>query len=223
MLHFGWLGGAFPSLLSGLGVTMLLIAFVAILGTIFSVAGAAGRRSRFPLLRRAVATYVEIIRNTPFLVQLFFIFFGLPSLGIRLGNIPAAIIAMTMNMTAYGIEIVRAGLDAVPVGQWEAAGALGLGRYRIFVSVILPQALRVIFPAFTSQIIIIMLESAVVSQIAVRDLTYQADMIQSQNFRSFETYLVVTVLYLLLAMALRRAMNAAARRWLFRGQDGGQA
>lgn len=219
MLHFGWLGEAWPSLLSGLGMTTMLIAFVATLGTVFSVLGAAGRRSRYKPLRQAVAAYVEIIRNTPFLVQLFFIFFGLPSLGIRLGNVPAAVIAMTMNMTAYGIEIVRSGLDAVPVGQWEAAGALGLGRWRIFLSVILPQALRVIFPAFSSQIIIIMLESAVVSQIAVRDLTYQADMIQSRTFRSFETYLVVTAMYLLLALAVRRLMRATARRFIFRGQE----
>lgn len=217
MLDFSWLGDAYWALASGMCVTLLLIAVVAILGTVLSVAGAAARRSRSRILRHAVAAYVEIIRNTPFLVQLFFIFFGLPSLGIRIGNLTAAIVAMTMNMTAYGIEVVRAGLDAVPTGQWEGALALGLGRYRVFVSVILPQALSVIFPALVSQIIIILLESAVVSEIAVRDLTYEADVLQAASFRSFETYLVVTAIYLLLAMALRRAMNIAARRWLFRG------
>jgi polar amino acid transport system permease protein len=217
MLDFSWLGDAYWTLISGAGMTLLLILIVAVLGSVLSVAGAAARRSHSKLLQHTMAAYVEIIRNTPFLVQLFFIFFGLPSLGVRLGNVTAAIIAMTMNMTAYGIEVVRAGLDAVPKGQSEGASALGLGRYRIFVSVVLPQALRVIFPALTSQITIILLESAVVSQIAVEDLTYQADMLQAANFRSFETYLIVTLIYLLLAMALRHAMIAAATRWLFRG------
>ena len=218
MLDFTWLGDALGTLTSGTATTLFLIVVVTALGTVLSIAGAAGRRSRSRVLRQALAAYVEAIRNTPFLVQLFFIFFGLPSLGIKLGNIEAAIIAMTLNMTAYGIEVVRAGLDAVPKGQWEGSAALGLRPYRAFVSVILPQALRVIFPALASQIIIIMLESAVVSQIAVRDLTYEADMLQARTFRAFETYLVVTGIYLGLAIVLRRAMQLGARRWLFGGR-----
>ena len=218
MLDFSWLGGALGLLVRGAATTMGLIVVVTMFGTVLSVAGAAARRSRNRLVRGAVGLYVELIRNTPFLVQLFFIFFGLPSLGIRLGNIAAAIIAMTLNMTAYGIEVVRAGLDAVPKGQWEGGTALGLSRTRVFVSVVLPQALRVIFPALSSQIIIIMLESAVVSQIAVRDLTYEADMLQARTFRAFETYLVVTVIYLGLAVLLRRAMQFGAQRWVFGGR-----
>ena len=214
-LDFGWLPGAATTLGRGALVTIGLILVVALFGTILSIAGAAARRSRNRLLRRSVASYVELIRNTPFLVQLFFIFFGLPSLGIRLDNVVAAVIAMTLNMTAYGIEVVRAGLDAVPIGQWEAGTALGLKRYRVFVSVVLPQALRVIFPALSSQIIIILLESAVVSQIAVRDLTYEADVLQARTFRAFETYLVVMLLYLGLATLMRRAMQSGASRWVF--------
>jgi polar amino acid transport system permease protein len=218
MLDFTWLGDAVATLASGTAMTLFLIVVVTALGTLLSIAGAAGRRSRSRLLRRALAAYIEVIRNTPFLVQLFFIFFGLPSLGIKLGNVPAAVIAMTLNMTAYGIEVVRAGLDAVPKGQWEAAAALGLRPYRAFVTIILPQAMRVIFPALSSQIIIIMLESAVVSQIAVRDLTYEADMLQARTFRAFETYLVVTGIYLGLAVGLRRAMQLGAQRWIFGGR-----
>ena len=90
-----------------------------------SIFGAAARRSRHPVLRKAIAGYVELIRNTPFLVQLFFIFFGLPSLGIRLDPVVAAMLAMTLNMTAYTTEIVGAGLDAVPKGQREAAACTG--------------------------------------------------------------------------------------------------
>jgi len=214
-LDFGWLPGAVYTLGRGALVTMGLIVVVATLGTVLSIAGAAARRSRHRLLGRTVAGYVELIRNTPFLVQLFFIFFGLPSLGLRLDNVLAAIIAMTLNMAAYGIEVVRAGLDAVPKGQWEAGTSLGLKRYRVFVSIVLPQALRVIFPALSSQIIIILLESAVVSQIAVQDLTYEADVLQARTFRAFETYLVVMLIYLGLATLMRRVMLAGATRWVF--------
>ena len=152
------------------------------------------------------------MRNTPFLVQLFFIFFGLPTLGVRLGPIIAAILAMTLNMAAYTTEIVGAGLDAVPRGQREAALALGLSPRQVFVKIVLPQAMMVIYPALTSQIVIMMLESAVVSQIAVRELTYEADMLQARTFRAFETYLVVTLVYLCLSFAVRRALVAGGRR-----------
>jgi polar amino acid transport system permease protein len=165
----------------------------------------------------AIATYVEVMRNTPFLVQLFFIFFGLPTLGVRLDPILAAMLAMTLNMAAYTIEIVGAGLDAVPRGQTEAALALGLRPRQVFVKIVLPQALKVIYPALTSQIIIMMLESAVVSQIAVRELTYEADMLQARTFRAFETYLVVTLVYLVLSMGLRRLLVSGGRRVLGAG------
>ena len=177
-------------------MTLLLIAVTTLLGTVISVLLAAGRRSGSRLLRSVITGYVELIRNTPFLVQLFFIYFGLPSLGIRLDPFAAAILAMTLNMAAYTTEIVGAGLDAVPKGQKEAASALGLHPVQVFMKIVLPQALKVIYPALTSQIIIMMLESAVVSQIAVRELTFEADMIQARTFRAFETYLVVTLVYL---------------------------
>ncbi|TIQ00967.1 MAG: amino acid ABC transporter permease, partial [Mesorhizobium sp.] len=179
--------------------TILLIAVTTLAGTFLSILGAAGRRNGPLLLKRAIGVYVEIIRNTPFLVQLFFIFFGLPSIGVRLDPVLAAMLAMTLNMAAYTIEIVGAGLDAVPRGQTEAALALGLRPRQVFVKIVLPQALKVIFPALTSQIIIMMLESAVVSQIAVRELTYEADMLQARTFRAFETYFVVTMVYLVLS------------------------
>ena len=219
MLDFSGLQAAdLLALARGAATTMFIIVVVSTAGAMLSVGGAAIRRGGNAWLSRAVGAYVEAIRNTPFLVQLFFIFFGLPSLGIRLNGIVAAILAMTLNLAAYGIEIVRAGLDAVPRGQWEAAHALGLSHYRVFVSVILPQALKVIFPALSGQIVISMLESAVVSQIAVRDLTYEADILQARTFRPFETYLVVTAIYFVLAALMRRAMLGASVRWLFAGR-----
>ncbi|MBA8901760.1 amino acid ABC transporter permease [Phyllobacterium sp. P30BS-XVII] len=211
-LDFGWLNDAIGMIASGAGMTVFLIVVTSVAGTVLSIFGAIGRRSRHAILRKLVAGYVELIRNTPFLVQLFFIFFGLPRFGIRLDPVTAAILAMTMNMAAYSTEIVGAGLDAVPKGQTEAAKALGLHPRIIFIKVVLPQALKVIFPALTSQIVIMMLESAVVSQIAVRELTYEADMLQARTFRAFETYFIVTLVYLGLSIGLRRLLYAAGRR-----------
>ncbi len=217
VLDFGWLTDASGAIVNGAAMTMFLIAVSAVAGTVLSILGAAGRRSRHAVLRRAIAAYVELIRNTPFLVQLFFIFFGLPSLGIRLDPVVAAILAMTLNMTAYTTEIVGAGLDAVPKGQREAALALGLRPRQVFIKVVLPQALKVIFPALTSQIVIMMLESAVVSQIAVRELTYEADMLQARTFRAFETYFIFTLVYLALSIGLRRLLVAGGNRMLSGG------
>jgi polar amino acid transport system permease protein len=216
-LDFGWLADATGAIARGAAMTILLIAVTTLAGTFLSILGAAGRRNGPLLLKRAIGVYVEVMRNTPFLVQLFFIFFGLPSIGIRLDPILAAMLAMTLNMAAYTIEIVGAGLDAVPRGQTEAALALGLRPRQVFVKIVLPQALKVIFPALTSQIIIMMLESAVVSQIAVRELTYEADMLQARTFRAFETYFVVTIVYLVLSMGLRRLLVSGGRRALGAG------
>ncbi|MFI4996235.1 MAG: amino acid ABC transporter permease [Hyphomicrobiales bacterium] len=213
-LDFSWLADAVSLIGNGALVTVFLIVASALLGTLISVLGAAGRRSPYAAIRKGVAAYVELIRNTPFLAQLFFIYFGLPSLGLRLNPFVSAILAMTVNLAAYGIEIVGAGLDAVPAGQREAGRTLGLRPAQIFIKIVLPQALKVIFPALTSQIVITMLESAAVSQIAVRDLTYEADLLQARTFRSFETYLIVTLVYLLLSVALRRLMLAGDKRFL---------
>jgi polar amino acid transport system permease protein len=201
----------------GTAVTLGLTAVSSVLGLCIGVAGAAALRSKRPWLARIVFGYVELIRNTPFIVQMFFIFFGLPSLGIRPSAMAAAALAMTINLAAYAIEIMRAGLEGVPQGQTEAARTLGLGTVITFVLVLLPQAIANVYPALISQITITMLESAVVSQIAVVDLTHVADFIQSRNFRSFEVYLVVTVIYLVLAIAMRRLLVFAGRG-LFEGR-----
>jgi len=217
VLDFGWLSQALEPIIRGAFATIFLTAVTGVLGIICSILGASAARSRLPAVRGAIESYVELIRNTPFLVQLFFIFFGLPSLGLRLDATVAAILAMTINLSAYGTEIVGAGLDAVSQGQREAGQALGLRQRHVFLKIVLPQALRVIFPALTSQIVIMMLESAVVSQIAVQDLTYEADMLQARTFRAFETYLVVTGVYLALSIVLRRVMVAGGRKLLAGG------
>jgi polar amino acid transport system permease protein len=213
-LDFAWVPGSIDALTRGAGMTLFLTACTTMFGTALSILGAAAKRGRYLWLRKIVGLYVEIIRNTPFLVQLFVIFFGLPSLGIRFNPLTAAVLAMTLNMTAYTTEVVGAGLDAVPRGQSEAAMALGLRPRQVFSKIVLPQALKVIFPALTSQLIIMMLESAVVSQISVRELSQEADLLQARTFRPFETYFVVTLIYLAMSALVRRVLRLSARRSL---------
>ena len=216
-LDFGALVQYLGLFFEGTAVTLGLTALASLIGTGLGIAGAAASRSRHIWVRRSMAFYVELIRNTPFIVQMFFIFFGLPSVGLRLSALQAAALAMIINLTAYEIEIIRAGLEAVPSGQNEAARSMGLHSLAVFGLIVLPQALANVYPALVGQITITMLESAVVSQIAVVDLTHVADLIQSRNFRSFETYLVITLAYLVLAVLLRRLL-ALAGRGLFAGR-----
>jgi polar amino acid transport system permease protein len=201
----------------GATLTLALTAAATVLGVALGVGGAAARESHSRVLRTIEAAYVEAIRNTPFIIQLFFVFFGLPALGVRLDEYSASIIAMTLNLGAYATEIVRAGVAAVPRGHLEAAASLAMTPAQIYRHVVLPQALAKVFPALVSQIVIVMLGSAVVSQISVPDLTYAASYIQSRNFRAFETYLIITVSYLGLAIALRAVLKAAGRRMFARG------
>ena len=202
----------------GVAVTLWLTAVSTVLGGLVGIAGASISGAGPRWARTLIASYVELIRNTPFLVQLFFVFFGLPGLGIHIDEMQAAVLAMTVNLGAYATEIVRAGIDSIPRGQVQAAQALGLQGRQVFRHVVLPQALANVFPALLSQVLIVMLGSAVVSQISVPDLTSAADFIQSRNFRSFESYLIVTATYLFLSIVLRLLLNRLGRS-LFAGRS----
>jgi polar amino acid transport system permease protein len=205
-------------LLNGVWLTVRLSAIATALGLIVGIAGALGRRSRVAPLRWLAGAYVEIVRNTPFLVQLFFIFFGLPSAGVRIDAEEAALLAMVFNLGAYATEIVRAGMDATTRGQIEAGLSLGLSRWLVFRHVILVPALAKVYPALTSQFIIVMLGSSVVSQISAEELTFAAGFIQSRNFRNFEVYFIVTLLYLALAIGFRQVFHLIGAR-AFRFQN----
>ena len=201
----------------GAALTMALTAVSTVVGVIIGALCAVARETGTVWLRAIAGLYVELIRNTPFIVQLFFIFFGLPSLGIHIDETTAAILAMSVNLGAYATEIIRAGMRAVPRGLSEAGLSLAMTRGQILRHVILPQAFAKVFPALASQIVIVMLGSAVVSQISVRELAQEADLLQARTFRSFETYLVVTFIYLALSAAVRCGMILFGRRVLGAG------
>jgi His/Glu/Gln/Arg/opine family amino acid ABC transporter permease subunit len=205
-------------LVAGTARTLALTTVGTVLGLGVGILGAVSRAWKLFPYDRLFAVYVEVIRNTPFLVQLFFVFFGLPALGIQLNEWRAAILAMVINLGAYTTEIVRAGIEATPRGQIEAAQSLALTRAQIFRRVVLPPALRKVWPAICSQVVIVMLGSSVCSQIAAEELTFAANFIQSRNFRAFETYFLVTAIYFLLAVAIRQALILAGLRLLGRSR-----
>ena len=192
---------AWPLLLQGTWITIQLSLTATVGGLAIAIACAWAKTSGPKPLRWVVNGYIELIRNTPFLVQLFFFFFALPGLGLRWSAHTAALVAMTVNLGAYATEIIRAGIEAVPHGQIEAGLALNLKRHQVFRHIILKPALKAIYPALTSQFILLMLSSAVVSAISADDLTSVAANLQSQTFRSFEIYIVVAAIYLALALA----------------------
>lgn len=206
---------AWPMLLKGLLLTVVLSAVAVPLGVVVGVACAWMRLNAGPVVRTAVCTYVEVFRNTPFIIQLFFLFFGLPSLGVRMSPETASILAMSLNLGAYACEQIRAGIEGTPRGQIEAAQSLALHPFQIFTRVVLPPALGRVWPSLTGQIIIVMLGSSVCSQISTEEISYAANLISSRTFRSLESYIVITLVYLGLAVALRALLNWCGPRFIF--------
>ncbi len=180
------------------------ISFISItLGLLVGIVLAGLQTSRWKLFTVPIAAYIEIIRNTPFLVQLFFIYFGLPSIGIQLTSEQAAVSAMVINLGAYATEIVRAGIESIHKEQIEAGLALGFSKIQVFRHVVLMPALKKVYPSLTSQFVLIMLGSSIISVISAEELTFQANYLQSRTFRSFEIYFAVTLIYLALSYLFR--------------------
>jgi polar amino acid transport system permease protein len=190
-------------ILEGVGLTIELSAITMVLGLLIGLAVAMASNSTTNILRVPARFYVEAIRNTPLLVQLFIVFFGLPSIGIRLDANSAALIALSINMGAYGAEILRAGFESVRKSQIEAGRSLGLTAGQTFRYVVLFQALKAIYPALASQFVLIMLATCVVPSIGVTELFHQAAFIDSRTYRSFEAYTLITLSYLVLTLGFR--------------------
>ncbi|MER1966293.1 amino acid ABC transporter permease [Castellaniella sp. GW247-6E4] len=188
--------------LGGLWLTTQLSFSTTILGFVFGTLLAIGLDTR-GWVAVPCRIYVELIRNTPLLVQLFVVFFVFPSLGWKISAMSAAVIALGVNLAAYASEVIRAGIQSVHHGQIEAAECLGLNKAQIYWHVILMPAIEKVYPALCGQFVLLMLASSLTSQISVNELTGIAGQIQSETFRSFETYTVIAGLYLLLAFSMR--------------------
>jgi polar amino acid transport system permease protein len=192
-----------PDFVAGAATTLGLSLAATVFGFLLGVLCALGTTSRSAWLARLSAIYVETIRNTPLLVQIFIVYFGLASVGFKVDAFTAATAALVINVGAYTAEIVRAGINSVHPGQLEAAECLGLTRLQVLTHVVLPPAIERVYPALTSQYVLLMLASSITSQISAEELTAVANRIQSDTFRSVETYLLVAAAYLVLSLVMR--------------------
>jgi len=192
-------------LLYGAWLTVQLSTLSIVLGFVVGTLCAIALKSKSILLQAVVKSYVEIIRNTPLLVQVFLVYFGLASIGLKLTAETAAVIALTVNVGAYTAEIMRAGINSIHPGQIEAAECLGMSKAHVYWHVVLLPAVERVYPSLTSQFILLMLASSITSQISAEELTATANLVQSETFRSFEVYVVIAVAYLALSFLFRAA------------------
>jgi polar amino acid transport system permease protein len=199
VLNFSVVLEKMPDLLMAALATIGLALAGMSLALVIGVIGVAARTSNIRPLRAAIVAFVEVVRNTPFLVQIFFIFFALPMMGVRLNPTVTAIIALAINGGAYAIEIIRGGVDSIHKGQVEAGLALGLHKAQVFRLIVLKPALRAIYPSLTSQFIMLTLTTSVCTSIAAYELTSVAQIIESDTFRSFEVYFTITLMYLVIS------------------------
>ena len=207
-LDFGVILERWPLFLNGLLLTIELSVIATLLGFAVGTLCAVGRRGRIKAISRACGAYVELIRNTPLLVQVFLVYFGFSSIGLSLSAFTVALIALTINVGAYTTEIMRAGFDSIHRGQLEAADCLGLTRRQVYWHVILLPAMERVYPALTSQFVALMLASSICSQISAEELTAVANHVQSDTFRPFETFILVGAIYIGLSLLMRTSFWA---------------
>ena len=200
---FGPVWAHFDTILSGVWETLFLSGIGILLGLALGIALAMSRGLVPSVIQHLIDGYIEVIRNTPFLIQLFMIFFGLPLVGLRLDAQQAAILTIMVNLGAYASEIIRAGIDNIHPSQLEAGASLAMTKLQVFRHVVLMPALARVWPSLTSQFVLTMLGTSICSFISVQELSGSAAIVESDTFRSFETYIVVTVIYLLLSLVLR--------------------
>jgi len=203
-----------PYLLEGAGLTVMISSVAMVLALVLGLALAAISQAPGPVARRLVAAYVEVFRNTPLLIQIFIVYFGLPQLGVKLSPFLSGLAALVLYAAAYNTEIFRAGLEAVPHGQFEAARSAGLGELQILRYVILPQAVRICFPALGNNLVSLVKNSSLVSTIGMVELMFVANDISFNNFRTFEIYGTAAVMYVVIVLALTRLLRAAEGRLL---------
>ncbi|CAN7376676.1 amino acid ABC transporter permease [Bosea sp. LjRoot237] len=199
---FAYLTAQWPALMRGLWLTVQVSALSIVLSILVGVLGAAARVLQVPVLDKLVVGYVEFIRNTPLLAQLFFIFYGLPGLGLRLSLFWSGVLCLTIWAGAYQIENVRGGLETVGKGLREAAFSLGLSPWRFFRLIAAPMAIRVGLPSMLNTSISLLKNSSYLQAIGLAELTYVAIDRISMDFRTIEMFAAICVIYLLLVLTL---------------------
>lgn len=186
----------FGVLLNGLAVTVALTCLVITAAGIFAIPVALGSRSQSAAVRVPIRIFIEIIRGTPLLLQLIYVFYVLPLVGIQFPPFIAATIALTINYTVYMSEVYRSGIDAIPLGQWKAAAAIGMTPTRAFRRIILPQAFRVVTPALGNYFIALFKDTALASVVTVKELMYVGNMVSATSYQYFTIYTLTGLMYL---------------------------
>lgn len=197
----------------GVCVTIQASFFGVLFGSALGIFIGSFRVMPFKPLRYLMATYIYVLRGTPLMIQLFLIYFGLPALGVNLDAATAGILGIGINSSGYVGEIVRGGIEGVPKGQWEAAKMLGLSYWQTMKSIILPHAIRHMLPAIGNEFVTLIKESSLLSVLAISDLTMVGQQVRSVTYASFETFIFVALVYLVLTSVTSGALQLLENRW----------
>ena len=184
-----------PLILDGFKLTLVIVTGAILLGIPLGGLLAFGRQSRFKTISISATAFIELFRNTPFMIQVFLLFYVLPFYGIRIPADIVGIIGLALFGSVYYAEIIRAGIDAIPRGQLESARSIGMSHWQSMTNIVLPQTMRIILPPIGNQTLSLVKESSILSTITVQELTMSALIVQGQTFRPFEVFIVITLLY----------------------------
>ncbi|MEJ0011571.1 MAG: amino acid ABC transporter permease [Bauldia sp.] len=202
---------ALGPLLAGLLVTIELTLIIIVLSLVLAMVVALAGMSRFAPLRWLIKAYIELVRNTPALLQIVYIYFVLPEVGIRLDAWTAIIIAFTLNYSAYLSEVYRGGIQAVGKGQYDSAAALGMGRALAMRRIILPQAIRVVIPTLGNYLISLFKDTALASAVGIQELLYTSQIISARNYQYLTLYTMTGILYFIVCFPAARFVDYLER------------
>lgn len=211
-MDFSFLSNYYMFFINGAKFTIFIAFFTVLIGVMLGVVLALMKLSKKKILNLIATAYVEFIRGTPLLVQLYIVFYGLPHIGINLPEFVAGIIALSVNSAAYVAEIIRAGIQAVDKGQMEAARSLGMPPGMAMRYIIIPQAIKNILPALGNEFIVVIKESSIASIIGIHELMYNADTVRGNTFQPFAPLIVAAIIYFLMTFTLSKIVGTFERR-----------
>jgi His/Glu/Gln/Arg/opine family amino acid ABC transporter permease subunit len=225
-LDFSFILKYYPYFINGAKNTVLLAFFAVILGVVGGMVFALMKMSKNPIPRVVSSSYIEFIRGTPVLLQIYIIYYGLEAIGIRFPDIPAlkpllgidfpdfmaGVVTLAINSSAYVAEIIRAGIQAVDKGQMEASRSLGLTHSMSMRYIIFPQAFRNILPALGNEFIIVIKESSIISVIGIAELMYSADIVKAATYKPIAPLVIAAVVYFVMTFTLSKIVGATERR-----------
>ncbi|MBK6853625.1 MAG: amino acid ABC transporter permease [Burkholderiales bacterium] len=204
----------------GTRVTVQLTLVAGVVGVVLGVVAALGKVSRFAVLRWVAGVYIWVMRGTPLLVQVLFVYFALPEISpwLRFDEFSAAAVALALNVGAYNAEAIRAGLLAVPKGQMEAARSLGLSRWHTFIDITFPQAFKIALPPLVNNIVALLKDSSLAFTIGVVELTNAGSQVKSTSFQAVPVFIATAIIYLLLTTVMTQISDAVERRFDIEGK-----